>query len=298
MKKVWLVLVLAASVSACSKRDALEIPAGSDVTVQKQDGVTVSGRLVEVKPEYVIVESNGVKTRFARQDIRSVQATRLAAPAERETGAQPSPPTAETTALAAQHATPGPSPSEERATAPAAPAYREVTIPAGTVLSVTLNSTVASDSSHVEDPVRGTVRSPVRVDGVAAIPAGTPIAGSVVSARQSARVKGRASIAFRFNRLDMPGDGGRVDISTATVTRVAPATKKQDAAKIGAGAAGGAIIGGIIGGGDGAAKGAAIGGGAGTAVVMSTRGKEVRLGAGTAVPVKLTAPVTVRVADR
>jgi hypothetical protein len=84
-------------------------------------------------------------------------------------------------------------------------------------------------------------------------------------------------------------------IRTATVTRVAPGTKKKDAAKIGAGAAGGAIIGGLIGGGDGAAKGAAVGGGAGTAVVLSTRGKEVRLGVGADLSVRLTAPLTVRV---
>lgn len=87
-------------------------------------------------------------------------------------------------------------------------------------------------------------------------------------------------------------------ISTGTVTRVAPATKKQDAAKIGAGAAGGAIVGGLMGGGDGAAKGAAIGGGAGTAVVLSTRGKDVRLGEGANLSVKLTAPLTVRLRVR
>ena len=39
------------------------------------------------------------------------------------------------------------------------------------------------------------------------------------------------------------------------MSRLAPATKKQDAAKIGGGAAGSTIIGGILGGGDGAAKG-------------------------------------------
>jgi hypothetical protein len=111
-------------------------------------------------------------------------------------------------------------------------------------------------------------------------------------------VKGRARIAFRFNQIDLPGAGGREAISTATIARTAPATKKQDAAKIGAGAAGGAIVGGIVGGGDGAAKGAAIGGGAGTGVVLATRGKEVSLPAGTPLSVKLTAPLTVRVNRR
>jgi hypothetical protein len=55
------------------------------------------------------------------------------------------------------------------------------------------------------------------------------------------------------------------------------------------------VIGGIIGGGGGATKGAANGGAAGTGAVLATRGEEVRLGAGTPVSVKLTAPLTVRV---
>jgi hypothetical protein len=102
-------------------------------------------------------------------------------------------------------------------------------------------------------------------------------------------------VAFRFNQLDLPGEGGRVPIRTAVIARQAQPTKKADATKIGGGAAAGAVIGAIAGGGDGAAKGAAIGGAAGTGVVLATRGKEVRLGAGTPVVVRLTQPVTVRV---
>jgi hypothetical protein len=76
---------------------------------------------------------------------------------------------------------------------------------------------------------------------------------------------------------------------------VAPATKGEDATKIGVGAGAGAVIGGILGGGDGAAKGAAIGGGAGTGVVLATKGQEMRLGPGADVSTRLTAPLTVRV---
>ena len=50
-----------------------------------------------------------------------------------------------------------------------------------------------------------------------------------------------------------------------------------------------------MGGGDGAAKGAAIGGAGGTGVVLATRGKEVRLGAGTPLSIKLSQALTVRV---
>jgi hypothetical protein len=65
--------------------------------------------------------------------------------------------------------------------------------------------------------------------------------------------------------------------------------------KIGAPAAGGAIIGGIVGGKKGALIGTAAGGGAGTAVVLSTRGKEVRLSRGAVLKLRLSEPLTVRV---
>jgi hypothetical protein len=78
------------------------------------------------------------------------------------------------------------------------------------------------------------------------------------------------------------------------VIREAQGTQKRDAATIGIPAGAGAIIGGVVDGGSGAAKGAAIGGAGGTAVVLATRGKEVRLGPGAPIAVSLTRPLTVR----
>jgi hypothetical protein len=62
-----------------------------------------------------------------------------------------------------------------------------------------------------------------------------------------------------------------------------------------AGAAGGAIIGAIAGGKKGAAIGTAVGGGAGTGVVLATRGKEVSMAKGSALTLKLSEPVTIRI---
>ncbi len=174
------------------------------------------------------------------------------------------------------------------------PAFRDVTIPAGTVLPVELQSSVASDASSVEDPVRARLRKAIMIDGVEALPAGSSLRGTVTEATRSARVKGRARVGFRFDSIE-PAGRERLEIRTAVIAREAPGTKKQDAAKIGIPAGAGAVIGGIVGGGDGAAKGAAIGGAAGTGVVLSTRGKEVRFGPGADFNVKLAAPVTVRV---
>jgi hypothetical protein len=293
MKNLVLVLGLTVALAGCSRGDSLEIPTGSDVSVEKRDGVSVTGRLIEVKPDQIIVETrDGTRVKVPRTDIATL----------RSLTTEPSKPQTSTEAVATTGA-PAPAVERTRAPAPAPPArraerlpeYREATVPAGTVLSLELTSAVSSETSRIEDPVSATLRNGVSVDGVQVLPAGTAVLGHVTGAQRSAKVKGRASIAFRFNQIDLPGDSGRERISTGTVSRLAPATKKKDAAKIGVGAGAGAVIGGILGGGDGAAKGAAIGGGAGTATVLATRGDEVRLGAGTPVSVKLTAPLTVRI---
>jgi len=285
MKRLATVVAAAILAGACAKESAsLEIKPGNTVSVEKKDGVVVVGRLVEVKPEHVIVDTSTGRREIARSDISTFRADESAV----STPAQPA-----GTALAAERSE---SPAAKPASAAApAPEYREVTLPAGTILPVELTSAVASDTSRVEDAVRGTLRRAVTVGGVQALPAGTAVTGVVTAAERSARVKGRARVAFRFTAIDPPGDAQRMSMRTDTVSRMAEATKKQDAYKIGGGAAGGAIVGGILGGGDGAAKGAAIGGAAGTGVVLATRGKEIRLGPGTPVSVRLAAPLTVRV---
>lgn len=193
------------------------------------------------------------------------------------------------TALAAESTTPA-------AVARVAPAPgHDVTIPAGTTLRLDLTSSVASDSSRVEDTVRATLRQAVVVNGETVLPAGTELTGIVTDADDSGRVKGRARVAYRFTALRHAGE--RYDITTATIAHQAAATKGEDATKIAIGAGAGAALGAILGGGDGAAKGAAIGGAGGTGVVLATKGREVRLGPGADVSTRLTAPLTVRVAS-
>jgi hypothetical protein len=181
----------------------------------------------------------------------------------------------------------------EPGAAPARPTMREITVPSGTALSVKLSTALASDSSHAEDVVRATVTKPIKIDGVVAVPQGAALRGHVRSAERSARVKGRASIAFQFDRLEAFDTG--YDVETSRITRMAPATKRKDAMKIGIGAGAGAVIGGIAGGGKGAAIGSAVGAGAGTGAVLATRGDEIRLPAGTAIAIRLIAPLTLRV---
>jgi len=165
-----------------------------------------------------------------------------------------------------------------------------VTIPAGTTLSVKLLSAVASNTSKVEDPVKGSLATAVMVSDATALPTGTQVLGSVVDAKASGRVKGRALVAFRFDRLVVNHE--TVRIQTAAVSLEAGADTKSDVKKGGIGAGLGAVVGGIAGGGKGAAIGA-VAGGAGT--VLATKGKEVEVPSGTVVSVLLQDPLTVTV---
>lgn len=185
--------------------------------------------------------------------------------------------------------------SSGAAARPAAPVVREreITVPAGTVLRIELSSAVSSDASKVEDTVRATLRQAVEVDGTAVLPVGTEVVGTITDAEQSGRVKGVARLAMRFTSVRHRSE--RVDIQAEPVVRQAEATKSDDAKKIGIGAGVGAAVGAIVGGASGAAKGAAIGAGAGTGAVLATRGEEVRLGSGTPINVRLTAPLVLRI---
>jgi hypothetical protein len=174
---------------------------------------------------------------------------------------------------------------------------RRVTIPAGTVLRLRVDRGFGSDISRVEDPVSATLTRAVVIDGRTILPAGSAAAGYVSEAVRPGKVKGRGRVAVRFTRID-PGPGFEpYRMQTRSWVAVAPATKKKDALTIGLPAAGGAVVGALVDGKKGAAIGSAVGGGAGTAVVLTTRGKDVRVGRGAVLSVRLTSPLTVNLSD-
>jgi len=181
-------------------------------------------------------------------------------------------------------------PAPTAAPAPA-PALVEVTVPAGTELSIELLNDLSSETATTETPVRGRLRRAIEVEGRTAIPAGATLSGVVTDVVRPGRVKGRAALSLRFTNVTV--DGERSAISTGPITVEGEGDVKSDATKIGVGAGVGAVVGGILGGGDGAAKGAAIGGAAGTGAVLATRGKDVVLASGTTLSTTLSAAKTV-----
>src|SRR5258705_7885757 len=64
------------------------------------------------------------------------------------------------------------------------PAYRDVTLPAGTLLPGALATSGGSDISRVEQPVSGRLRRAVMVGGAQVLPAGTVVSGHVTAAQR------------------------------------------------------------------------------------------------------------------
>ena len=263
MKKRLSVVALASLVAAagCARTAAVdEVPVGAEVEVIRQDGGVVRGTLTTRDEEAVKVDVGPTSRSISREQIADVRVVDEAKPA-------PLPPIAR---------------------------FREVTLAEGTALVVRLDSAVGSDTSRVEDPVEAILSEAVVVDGVDVFPAGSIVRGEVAAVQPAGKVKGRASLALRFTSVAVAGREERSGI-VARMDLLAPATKSEDAAKIGIPAAGGAIIGGIIGGKKGAAIGTVVGGGGGAAVVLATPGDEIRLGRGAVLTLPLDRAIEVRV---
>ena len=169
---------------------------------------------------------------------------------------------------------------------------KEVTLPAGTVLTVRLGSTVGSKTSNTGDRFNATIATPVESDGKVVLPKGAEVQGKVAQAVPQGRFKGGASLSLALESVTVGGDA--YDIKTNSVSRYQKGKGKRTAAMIGGGAGGGALIGGLAGGGKGALIGAVLGGGVGTAGAAYTGEKEIVLPAESMLSFKLTAPLTIK----
>jgi len=161
-----------------------------------------------------------------------------------------------------------------------------ITIPEGTTLPLVLETAISSETSRSGDRVVARLAEDVRVGEKVVVPAGSEVRGRVTAAVPSGRVKTRARLAFDFDTLVL--EGQEHPIATGPLDITAGSTHKKDAATIGIGAGAGAIVGAIVDGKKGAGIGAVIGGATGTGVVLTNTGKEVELGAGTRMTVKLS----------
>jgi len=177
-------------------------------------------------------------------------------------------------------------------------ARARLTIPEGTEVHVTLSTPVGSETSQVGEALTATTTENIEIGGRIAIPSGSIIRGHVAEVTPGSKgmhisEKG-GSVVLAFNKVTTPA--GDSEPLAASLTSMASSTGKT-AGIIGGSAAGGALLGKILGHDTkDAAIGAVVGGGIGTAIVAGTKGKELKIPAGTDLILTLSQPL--KMADR
>lgn len=176
-------------------------------------------------------------------------------------------------------------------TPPANQAETKRPLPAGTVLRVRLYHAIDTNQTQPGDSFVASLSSPVTVDDKTVLPKGTVVRGSVKHASSSGRLKGRAVVALRLDRMEW--NGAEVPLNTNSVTLTSADHKKRNLAWIGGGSGAGALVGALLGGGKGAVLGAAAGGGAGVAGAAATGKRQVRIPAESVLTFRLEQPLAI-----
>jgi BON domain len=179
---------------------------------------------------------------------------------------------------------------------PPPPAFKTVTIPAGSTLPIRITQTLDSATTQPGESFNGTVATDIIIDGLVAIPQGTPVTGRVDEVHEAAHYKGSSLLSLELTNLTRKGE--RIPITTQTYSKEGAGRGKNTAEKVGGGAAVGAILGGIFGGGKGAAIGAASGGALGAGANTVTRGQQVQIPSETLIRFQLTNALAVRASTK
>ena len=183
---------------------------------------------------------------------------------------------------------------------------RSWALPADTVISVQMNTTLSSRIARVGDKFAATVTVPVYLNGKTVIPAGSIVEGRVTQVTPAKLMNRSGTIAIDFDNLVFPN--GAVVPLVGSLTSDDPETRRQiddesrvsgegnkrPAVFIGGGGAIGAVLGGIAGGGKGAAVGGAVGVGIGVAGILLSKGEEAQVPSGTPFGIQLKQTLMIR----
>jgi len=183
-----------------------------------------------------------------------------------------------------------------------APQQAGAPVPAGTVLMVRLETTLATFSNRPGDPFRGSINQPVIVHGQMLIPAGAVVEGRVTKVSEPRRISGRPTIAILPEAVIFPNGQRYYLDATLTDTNIrgtdvndegqfkGSGHDRRDTLETGGGTAGGMLIGGLVGGPPGILVGGLIGAGSGTGFWLAKHRSAI-LPAGTELTLELNRPM-------
>lgn len=268
--------------TACSRRPSDETIAKDVQTKAATDSDTKDSQVSVAAKDGKVTLSGKVKTAAAQQKLEQIARDEPGATGlDDQTVVEPE-------AAASQP----PPPAPVRATAPPVekPKPQPIVIPAGTVFTVRTGQGLSSKTSQAGQTFSATLAQPVSAGGKQALPAGSPVNGTVVAAKSKGKIKGEGELDVKLTSISV---GGKTySIETVVLSSTQKGKGKRTAATTGGGAAGGALIGGLAGGGKGAAIGALAGAGAGFIGGAMTGNKQVEIPAESALSFTLAAPLT------
>jgi hypothetical protein len=166
-----------------------------------------------------------------------------------------------------------------------------VTIPAGTRISVRTIDAIDSTKSHPGDRFQASLEGSLVVDGNVVAAKGADIYGRLAESKKSGTFTGKSELQLELTGIVV--NGQTVPLVTGDYELKGKSRGASTAKRTIGGAAVGTIIGAIAGGGKGAGIGAAVGGGAGAESEIITKGDQVKVPSETLLDFTLQQDVTI-----
>ena len=208
-------------------------------------------------------------------------------------GAAPGAPAAPAANQSAYDANGQPQPSAAPPAPNGAPAQPyNLTVPAGTELSVRVNERIDVKHAVPGEHFTGEIIEPVMSNGAVLIPPGTRVRGRIDEAHRRGHFKGSSVLELRL--VSMTLNGNEYGLDTHDTVRSKKGKGKRSAGLIGGLTGAGMLIGGIASGGVGLAIGGASGAGAGTLLAGTTGNRDIVIPAESVVHFRLADQLVVQ----
>jgi hypothetical protein len=179
---------------------------------------------------------------------------------------------------------------------PPPPVPVDVTIPAGTPLTIRIDQRISVKGSRAGDRFTGEIVDPVLTgSNTTLVPKGALVGGVVDVSHRRGHFKGRSLLELRLTSLTL--NGTQYALTTRDLAESKRGKGRRSTALIGGGAGLGMLVGGIATGGVGLVVGGLVGGGGGTAIAGLTGNRDIDIPAESIVHFKLADDLVVQPAQ-